>query len=87
MLVLCEKEASKVWLTVRSRSPASAESVDIRAADSRVRNFNVYIVFVPSLGLKLLPDHVALDGLFVQAHPALEFVVLRGHDCVLLVID
>lgn len=59
--------------------PAAAESVQVRSADTGVSDLDVNVGFLPGLGLELLPHHVALDGLGVQAHPALKLVVGSGH--------
>lgn len=53
------------------------ERVDVRAANSRVGDFNVNVGFLESLWLIALPDHVALGGIGVEADPAFEFVVGR----------
>lgn len=63
--------------------PTRAEGVKVRAADAGVADLDVDIVVLverPDLVLReVLPDHIALCGLGVQAHPALEGVVLRCH--------
>lgn len=55
--------------------PSTAQSVQIRATDTTVGDLDVDIGLLPGLGLKLLPDHLAIGSLLVQAHPALELVV------------
>ena len=37
-------------------------------------NFDVDIALLPSLGLEVLPRHVAFSGGLVEAKPSLEFV-------------
>lgn len=63
--------------------PARPQDVDVTAADTTVGDANVDIGLLPLLGLILLPDHVALSGLLVLAHPSLKFVVCC-HGCGLL---
>jgi hypothetical protein len=54
--------------------PTASQSVQIRPADSAVCDFDVDVCFLPRLGLKVLPLHVAVGGAGVKANPALEFV-------------
>lgn len=49
--------------------------MNVRTADSGVSDANIDISLFPLLGLVLLPDHVALGGLFVLTHPSLKLVV------------
>ena len=70
--------ADATW--VDGWAPAAAESVEIASTDSTVGYLDIDVGFLPGFGLVLLPDHVAFDGVFVFAHPALEFVV-GGHGC------
>lgn len=51
----------------------------IRAAHAAVGNFDIAVPRLKRLGLELLPDHVALGGAGVQAHPALKLVVGLCH--------
>lgn len=53
--------------------------MQIGAANARVGDFDVNVGLFPGLGLILLPNHFALGGLGVQAHPSFKFVVGR-HD-------
>lgn len=55
--------------------PSARQSVQIGTADAAVSDFDVDICFLPGFGFKGLPLHVA-DGVLVEAHPALELVVL-----------
>ena len=65
---------------VDGRTPSAAEGVDVATADAAVGDFDVDVGLLPGLGLVLFPVHFALDGVFVFAHPSLEFVV-GGHGC------
>lgn len=69
-------------LTIGSREPATLQGVEVRAADTAVRDFDVNIVLSPLLGLKGAPFHLALDGLGVLAQPAFKF---GGSHCEVLV--
>jgi len=51
----------------------------VRAADTAVCDLDIDVGLLPLLGLKFLPDHLALDGAGVEAHPALELVVGLCH--------
>lgn len=53
--------------------------MQVGAADAAVGDFDVHVVFLEGLGRVFLPDHLALGGLLVQAHPAFELVVLGSH--------
>lgn len=59
-------------------SSTRAESVDVGAADTAGLDLDVDIVVGEGLGLVLLPDHLAVNGLRAQAAPALKLVV-GGH--------
>jgi len=63
--------------------PTRTKRVKVRPADTCMGDLNVDIVlFIKRLDLvlgKVLPHHVALGGLIVQAHPALKSVVLGSH--------
>jgi len=52
--------------------------VQIRTADAAVRDLNVDIIFLPLLGLKLLPLHLA-DRVLVETEPSLELVIGARH--------
>lgn len=52
--------------------------MQVRAADTRVGDFNVDVVVLPLLGLELAPGHVAVSRLGIVALPAFKLVV--GHD-------
>ena len=58
--------------------PPGTKCVKIRTADTAVRNLDIDIILSPRLRLKLLPNHVAVDGVFVEAHPSFE-LVWHGH--------
>ena len=61
-------------------TPATAESVQITAANPTVGDFDIDVRLFPSLGLVALPFHVALGGTGVEAQPSLKLV--RGaHGC------
>ena len=61
-------------------TPATAESVQITAADPTVRDFDINVRLFPSLGLVALPFHFALSGTGVKTQPSLKLV--RGaHGC------
>ena len=53
--------------------------MDVRSADAAVGDLDVDVCLGEGFGFVFLPDHVALDTFFVEAKPALEFVVGR-HD-------
>jgi hypothetical protein len=57
--------------------PSTAQSVQIRAADTTVGDLDIDIGLFPVLGLEFLPDHVALARARVKAHPSFELVVCR----------
>lgn len=61
-------------------APATAEGVQVAAADAAVGDFDVDVGFLPGFGLVGLPDHFSFGGVFVLAQPSLELVV-GGHDC------
>lgn len=60
-------------LTVRRRTPARGEHVQVTAAHTTVRDLNVDVVLLPLLRLKLAPLHVALRRRLVDTEPTLEF--------------
>lgn len=62
-----------------STYPSTAQSVHIRATDTTVRHSHINICLLPRLGLELLPDHLALGRLRVEAHPAFELVIGGSH--------
>jgi hypothetical protein len=51
--------------------------MQVRAADTAVRNLNVDVIFTPAFRLKFTPGHLALHGVLVLSEPALELSV--GH--------
>ena len=55
-------------------TPATAESVQITAANPTVRDFDINVRFFPGLGLVALPFHVALRGTGVETQPSLKLV-------------
>jgi len=59
-------------------SPSGADGVDITTADTGVGDFDIDIGLFERLGLELLPFHVTLGSVLVEAHPSFEFVVLSG---------
>lgn len=61
-------------------APAAAEGVQVAAADAAVGDLDVDVGLLPCFGLERLPDHFAFGGVFVLAHPSLEFVV-GAHGC------
>lgn len=65
---------------MESTHPATAQSVQVRATDTAVRDLDIDIRLLPLFGLKLLPHHVALTRTGIEAHPALELVVGLRHD-------
>ena len=66
---------------INSCTPATAESVQITAADPTVRDFDINVRLFPSLGLVALPFHFALGGTGVETQPS--FKLVRGaHGCV-----
>ena len=44
-----------------------------------MRDLDVDVCLLERFGRVLLPDHVAVDGGFIEAHPALEGVVVIRH--------
>ena len=58
--------------------PSGAKCVKIRAADTAVRNLDIDIILSPWLRLILLPNHVAVDGVFIETHPSFE-LIWHGH--------
>ena len=61
-------------------TPATAESVQITATNTTVRDFDINVRLFPSLGLIALPFHFAFGGTGVETQPSLKLV--RGaHDC------
>jgi len=58
-------------------SPAGAEDMNIRAADTTMRNLDVNVCVFERLWFILLPDHVALGRFFIKAQPALKLVKRR----------
>ena len=65
---------------VNGCTPATAESVQITAADPTVRDFDINVRLFPSFGLVALPFHFALGGTGVKTQPSLKLV--RGaHGC------
>ena len=65
---------------VNSCTPATAESVQITATNTAVRDFDINVRLFPSLGLVALPFHFALGGTGVKTQPSLKLV--RGaHGC------
>ena len=74
------------WITlpdtagVNGCTPATAESVQITATNTTVRDFDINVRLFPSLGLVTLPFHFALGGTGVETQPSLKLV--RGaHGC------
>jgi hypothetical protein len=60
--------------------PAASQGVYVGAADAAVGYLDVDVGLFPFLGGKLLPNHAAVCGGLVEAHPAFELVVwLRTH--------
>jgi hypothetical protein len=59
--------------------PSAAKSVQVRTTDTAVRDLDINIGLFPGLRLKLLPDHLPLASLRVEAHPALELVIGGRH--------
>jgi hypothetical protein len=51
--------------------------VQVRTADTAVRDLDIDVGLFPLLGSEFLPDHVALAGSGIKAHPAFELVVCR----------
>lgn len=64
---------------VSSTYPSAAQGVHIRTTDTAMRHSHVNVGLLPWLGLELLPNHLALGGLLVKAHPTLELVVGGSH--------
>lgn len=64
-----------LWITY----PSAAQGVHVGATDSTVGNSHVDISLLPRLRLELLPNHVALGGSLVQAHPAFELIIGGSH--------
>ena len=61
-------------------TPATAESVQITAADPAMRDLDINVRLFPGLGLVTLPFHFALGGTGVETQPSLKLV--RGaHGC------
>ena len=60
---------------VERGTPATPKRVQVRAADAAMGDFDVDVRLLPRLGLILLELQVALRGLWVKAHPALELVI------------
>ena len=61
-------------------TPATAESVQITAADPAMRDLDIHVRLFPGLGLVALPFHLALGGTGVETQPSLKLV--RGaHGC------
>ena len=60
---------------VQGGCPAAAERVKVRPTNAAVGHLDVDVCLLPSFWLVFLEDHFALDGLRVEAQPALEFVV------------
>lgn len=61
--------------------PSTAESVQVGATDTTVRDLDVDISLLPGLGLKLLPDHLSLAGFGAETHPSFELVI-GGRHCI-----
>lgn len=59
-------------LTVRRRTPAGGEHVQVTAAHTTVGNLNVDVVLLPLLWLELAPLHVALRRRLIDTEPTLE---------------
>jgi hypothetical protein len=51
--------------------------MEIRTANTAVGDLDVDVVFLPLLGLKWTPFHLAVDGIGGVAEPALELVIGR----------
>ena len=81
----------EVQHSLQTTYPARAKRVKVRSADTCMGDLNVDIVLlVKRLDLvlgKVLPHHVALGGLIVQAHPALEGVILGSHLAAVLLFN
>ena len=73
MLAVCEEVHSQ------EAYPSTAQSVQVGATDTTVANLDVDVGLFPRLGLKLLPDHLALTGFGTEAHPALKLVIGGRH--------
>lgn len=71
-------------LTIRGLSPARAEHVKVRTADTAVGDLNVDVVLSPLLGLECAPFHLSVDTVGAVAEPSFELDV--GHDCVCCVV-
>lgn len=61
--------------------PSTAESVQVGATNTTVRDLDVDISLFPGLGLKLLPDHLSLAGFGAETHPSFELVI-GGRHCI-----
>lgn len=70
-------------LTIASRYkqcmtyPSRPQSMKVTGAHTTMGDFNIDISLLPCFRLVALPDHLAIDTVFIKTEPALETVILR----------
>lgn len=57
--------------------PSRPQSMEVTGAYTTMGDFDVDISLLPCFWLIALPDHLAIDTVFIKTEPALETVILR----------